>query len=56
MIDYAYDRLAQDLPFPGLVAISQNLPIGEAIDELLVFIECSLEDEWEGQVVHLPFR
>lgn len=56
MIDYAYSRLAQGLRLPGVVAISQSLPVGEAIEELIIFIECSLEGEWEGQVVHLPWQ
>lgn len=56
MIDYAYSRIAQGLPLPGVVAISQYLPIGEAIEELAVFAECSLEGEWEGQVVRLPLH
>jgi predicted nuclease of predicted toxin-antitoxin system len=54
MLDFAYNRVGQGLPMPGVVAISQDLPIGEAIEELVIFIECSLEGEWEGQVVHLP--
>ena len=56
MLDFAYSRVEQGLPLPGVVAISQSLPIGEAIEELAAFIECSLEGEWEGQVVHLPLR
>ena len=56
MIDFAYRRIGEGLPMPGLVAISQSLPIGEAIEELVTFIECSLEGEWEAQVVHLPLQ
>ena len=56
MIDFAYSRIGENLPMPGMVAISQSLPIGEAIEELVTFIECSLEGEWASQVVHLPLR
>ncbi|MGI8467151.1 MAG: DUF5615 family PIN-like protein [Pyrinomonadaceae bacterium] len=56
MLDYAYSRIEQDLRMPGLVAISQDLPIGEAIEELTIFIECSLENEWENQVVFIPLK
>jgi hypothetical protein len=41
---------------PGVIALSQNLPIGEAIEELTILIEFSLENEWENQVVFVPLR
>lgn len=41
---------------PGVVAISQDLPIGEAIEKLTTLVEYSLEDEWENQVVFLPLK
>lgn len=39
---------------PGLFAVSQDLPIGRAIEDLLLLAECSYEGEWEGQVRYLP--
>jgi hypothetical protein len=30
------------------------LPIGQAIEEVLLLAECSVEGEWEGQVRFLP--
>jgi hypothetical protein len=51
---YAYERLAAGESMPGIVVIPEELPIGEAIGELLTFIECSEQAEWDGQVVHLP--
>jgi hypothetical protein len=51
---HAYDRVAQGLPMPGVFVISQSTPLAQAIEELLTVAECSLEGEWEGQVVHLP--
>jgi len=56
MTYYAYKRIAEGLRFPGIVVISQSLPIGEAIEELLLLAECSLDGEWNNQVVHLPLR
>ena len=26
----------------------------EAIEELLLVVECSVQDEWEGRVIYLP--
>lgn len=39
---------------PGLVVVPQDLPIGAAVDDLVTLIECSRDEEWEGQVVYLP--
>lgn len=39
---------------PGVFVIEQELPIGQAIDDLLLLAECSEAGEWEGQVLHLP--
>ena len=41
---------------PGIFEVSRNLPIGHAIEEILLLAECSLEGEWEGQVRYLPLR
>jgi hypothetical protein len=41
---------------PGVFEISRALPIGDAIEEVLLLAECSLDGEWEGQVRYLPLR
>ena len=56
MIDFAYSRLADGLKMPGVIAVPQDLPIGEAIEEISTLIECSLESEWENQVVFVPLK
>ena len=54
MKPHAYARVAAGLSMPGLFALPQSVPVGPAIEELLLIAECSLEGEWEGQVRHLP--
>jgi hypothetical protein len=54
MPPFAYERVRHGLAMPGVFAMRQSLPIGRAIDDLLILIECSLEGEWEGQVRYLP--
>lgn len=54
MIEFAKNRVTAGLSMPGIVEISQDLRIGEVIEELIIFAECSLEGEWEGQVIFLP--
>src|SRR5437763_9822099 len=56
MTQYAYDRIAAGLPKPGIFVVSQEIPIGLAIEEVLLIAVCSLEGEWEGQIRFLPLR
>jgi hypothetical protein len=44
------------MPMPGVFEVRRSVPIGEAIDELLLLAESSIEGEWEGQVRYLPLR
>jgi hypothetical protein len=41
---------------PGVFEIGRHVPIGTAIDEIILLAECSLEKEWEGQVRYLPLH
>jgi len=54
MIEFAKNRVASDLSMPGIVEISQDLRIGQVIEELIIFASCSFDGEWEGQIVFLP--
>jgi hypothetical protein len=56
MTQYAYDRIAAGLPMPGIFVVSQEIPIGLAIEEVLLIAVCSLEGEWEGQIRFLPLK
>ena len=51
---FAYERLAAKLPMSGVVEVSDRLPVGQVIDDLLLIAEASSQEEWEGQVVYLP--
>lgn len=56
MIRFAYERIQAGLPMPGVFEVSRRVPVGLAIEEILLIAECSLEGEWEGQVRFLPLR
>lgn len=56
MTAYAYDRVLLGLSMPGVFEISRNVPISLVIEDIVLIAECSLEDEWEGQVRYLPLR
>ncbi len=51
---YAYARVKAGLPMPGVFEIKRAVPIGRAIQDILLLAECSLENEWEGQIRYLP--
>ena len=56
MTDFAYERVKKGLNMPGLFEVSRRVSVGQAIEEILLIDECSLEGEWEGQVRFLPLR
>ncbi|WP_103670249.1 DUF5615 family PIN-like protein [Pseudanabaena sp. BC1403] len=56
MITFAYNRIEAGLTMTGLFEVSRRVAVGLAIEEIILIAECSLEDEWEGQVRFLPLR
>jgi hypothetical protein len=56
MRHYVDERVTAGLPMPGVFEVSQQIPIAQAIEDILLIAECSLEGEWEGQIRFLPLR
>lgn len=56
MKQYVDERIAAGLPMLGVFELSQDMPIGQAIEEILLVAEYSLDGEWEGQIRFLPLR
>ncbi|CAD5943391.1 hypothetical protein PCC9214_02074 [Planktothrix tepida] len=54
MPDFAYERLSQGHQMSGLFVINDRMPVRQVIDELLLLIDCSEQDEWKGIVLYLP--
>ena len=52
--EYAYERVQAGQPMPGVFEVNRSVPIGRAIEDILLLAECSLDGEWEGQVRYLP--
>jgi predicted nuclease of predicted toxin-antitoxin system len=52
---YAYDRTAKNLRMPGVIEITASASLGKAIEDILLFIECGVDGELEGQILYLPF-
>jgi len=51
---YAYERVRAGQPMPGVFEVGRDVPIGRAIEDILLLAEYSLDNEWEGQVRYLP--
>ena len=51
---FAYERVSKGLSMPGVFEVSRAVPIGTAIDDILLLAELSLPNEWEGRVIYLP--
>ncbi len=51
---FAYERVRVGMPMPGVVEVRRSLAIGQAIDEVLLVAELSLDGELEGQVRYIP--
>lgn len=56
MIKHALDRVDAKQPMLGLIVVRQSLPISAVLDDLVLVAECSLPEEWAGQVGYLPLR
>jgi hypothetical protein len=51
---FAYERVQAGLSMSGVFEVARTVPIGRAIEDILLLAESSVEGEWEGQVRCLP--
>jgi hypothetical protein len=51
---YAYARVNLGYAMPGVFAVSSELLVGLAINEIILLLECSFEGEWEDRVCYIP--
>jgi hypothetical protein len=51
---YAYEYLAAEGSMGGVIIIPDDMPIGQAIEEILIANECSGQHEWRGRVRRFP--
>jgi hypothetical protein len=54
MPNYAYQRVKLGLPMFGVIIVRKQMPVGQAIEELLTILGASEASEWENRVVFLP--
>lgn len=54
LVARAVGRLDAGQSMPGVFAVQSRAPVGAVIEDLALVAECSVEGEWEGQVLFLP--
>ena len=53
---FAYDRVREGLPMPGIVEVRITRSLGVTIDELALMIGASDPEEFQNQVRYIPIR
>lgn len=53
---FAYQRVLEGKPMPGVIEVDRSVPMSIAIDDILLLAVASDSGDWEGQVVYLPLR
>lgn len=51
VVSIAYQRVAEGKTMIGVFAVSAQMPIGTAIENLVLLFECSTTDEWHSNVL-----
>jgi hypothetical protein len=52
---YAYERITKGQAMPGVIEVGTDARIGQVIEDILLLIECCLQEELAGQIHYLPF-
>lgn len=51
---FAMERVQRGETMSGVILVPLHLPVGAAIDEILLIAECSVPADWDGQIRTLP--
>jgi hypothetical protein len=51
---FAFGRVPQAQPVPGVVVVDDRMPVGQAIDDLALVTQWSEHDEWIDRVTYFP--
>jgi predicted nuclease of predicted toxin-antitoxin system len=54
MPNFAFDRVRAGQPMPGVFLVNDQMPIGPAIDEILLAVECLAPEECKDSVTFFP--
>ena len=51
---YAHDRVSSGLPIPGVFLVDDDMPVGKAIEEVLIAAKCLTPEECKDLVRYFP--
>ena len=54
LVGDAYERVVLGGQMPGVIAVTRRCPVGQAIADLELLLECTSDDEWPGRVRFVP--
>lgn len=54
MVGYAYERVQEGLPMPGVFAIDSNASFRTVIEDVLLIAETAFEGEYKNLVIFVP--
>lgn len=56
MVGFAYERVAAGETMPGVIEVRYDQPLGLKIEDFLILLECTSEEEMQNQVRYIPFK
>ena len=54
MTKHAYERIRAGLPMPGVIEVRDDVPTGQAIDEILIVLSASQPGELANRITYIP--
>jgi hypothetical protein len=54
LVGYAYERVALGESMRGVIVVERQCPIGPSIEDLLLLLHCTADDEWSDRVYFVP--
>ncbi len=52
--DFAYERVAKELPIPGVFVLRRKASLAQLIENLILIESASTQNEWKDLVIHVP--
>jgi hypothetical protein len=54
LVGYAYERVSGGQSMPGALEVPQTMPVGRAIEDLVLIAECGEPEDFDLQVRYRP--
>jgi predicted nuclease of predicted toxin-antitoxin system len=54
LLRWAYERVTRGQPMPGVFLVDDRMPLGQAIDEVVLAVECLAPDECKSVITFFP--